>query len=55
MAIQKQEHNGSIWVTWVYISDTHSELLITDYQISEPEPTLEEKVNKLWEAHPELH
>ena len=21
----------------------------------EPEPTLEEKVDKLWEAHPELH
>ena len=37
MAIQKQEHVGSIWFTWVYISDTHSELLITDYQISEEE------------------
>ena len=37
MAIQKQEHVGSIWFTWIYISDTHSELLITDYQISEQE------------------
>ena len=37
MAIQKQEHVGSIWFTWIYISDTHSELLITDYQISEAE------------------
>jgi len=37
MAIQKQEHVGSIWFTWIYISDMHSELLITDYQITEQE------------------
>ena len=37
MAIHKQEYVGSFWFTWVYISDTHSELLITTYQISEEE------------------
>ena len=37
MAIQKQEHVGSFWFTWVYISDVHSEMLITNHQVSEAE------------------
>jgi len=37
MVIQRQEHIGNIWFTWIYISDTHSEMLITSYQISEAE------------------
>ena len=49
MAIQKQEHVGSIWFTWIYISDTHSELLITDYQISEQE------ANAFQQAYVEQH
>jgi hypothetical protein len=37
MAIQKQEHVSSIWFTWVYINETHSEMLITNHKVSEEE------------------
>jgi len=37
MAIQKQERTGKTWFTWIYISDKHSEMLITDNQVSEEE------------------
>ena len=37
MVIQRQEHIGSLWFTWIYISDTHSEMLITPHQVTEAE------------------
>lgn len=37
MVIQKQEYIGNTWFTWIYISDTHSEMLITSYKISDAE------------------
>jgi len=37
MAIHKQEYVGSFWFTWVYISDVHSEMLITNHKVSEEE------------------
>lgn len=37
MVIQKQERVGNVWFTWVYINETHSEMLITNHKVSEEE------------------
>ena len=37
MIIQRQEHIGNNWYTWVFITATHSEMLITPEQVTEAE------------------
>jgi len=48
--IKRIDRIANMWLTQIEISPTHAEV-----QFYEPELPLEQKVDKLWDAHPELH